>query len=400
MTNMKHLKDKPIAILGGGTTGRCQAADCALAKREVRLYELPEFAKELGKIIKTRELRLSGPQVNLYGFKRDGLAKIDTITTDMKEAVEGAGIISVSIPAIGFKAFFEKLIPHLEDGMIIHFCTGNFGSLLLRKMMHELGCDKKVIIGEWSSQPYGVRIKTEGGVKLPELNLLYRAITLRGATLPSTDQSAFLESAQYFPPLDSVVNPVEGDTVIDIGLSNVNPMLHVPGTILGVGVMENWGIIFGHDKYDFSIYSHAYCPSISEIQYAFYQEERQIAEAIGVGIQPFDKQDFFSRTNILGAEFMGPDVVVPFTEQFHLLKATGPYTIHNRYITEDVPVGCHIFYELGKKFGVQTPIIESFITLASVMTKIDFFQTGVTLKDLGIAKMNKTQLLKYLHEGL
>ncbi|MFX0170239.1 MAG: NAD/NADP octopine/nopaline dehydrogenase family protein, partial [Candidatus Hodarchaeota archaeon] len=96
----------------------------------------------------------------------------------------------------------------------------------------------------------------------------------------------------------------------------------------------------------------------------------------------------------------GPDVVVPFTEQFHLLKATGPYTIHNRYITEDVPVGCHIFYELGKKFGVQTPIIESFITLASVMTKIDFFQTGVTLKDLGIAKMNKTQLLKYLHEGL
>ncbi len=69
--------------------------------------------------------------------------------------------------------------------------------------------------------------------------------------------------------------------------------------------MENWGVIYGENKYDFSIYSHAYCPSISRVQLALYREECAIAEAMGVGIQEFTEESFFSRSNILGSEHMG-----------------------------------------------------------------------------------------------
>lgn len=104
---------------------------------------------------------------------------------------------------------------------------------------------------------------------------------------------------------------------MDIGFSNVNPVLHCPGTLLGVGVMENWGRIFGgNDKYSYSIYSHAYCESIAEVQYAFYQEEVALAEKMGVGIQKFSKKNFLSRTSILGPEYMGDDCIVPFDEQW------------------------------------------------------------------------------------
>src|SRR5690625_5526583 len=67
---------------------------------------------------------------------------------------------------------------------------------------------------------------------------------------------------------------VIGDTVLDIGFSNVNPVIHVPATILGVSTMENWGNIFGdYDKSGYSMYSHALSPSICEVQYQFYNEE-------------------------------------------------------------------------------------------------------------------------------
>lgn len=399
MGKMDYLQEKPIAVLGGGATARGHAACAALAGREVRLYELPDFFEGLGCIKENREIRLSGIQESLYGFKREGLAKIDVVTSDMEEAVKGAGIIVVSFPAVGYKAFLEKLIPRLEDGMVVHFTTANFGSLIMRKMMRESGCSKRIVIGEWSSQPYGIRIKSAGGQQMPEVSVNYWAISLRGSALPMIDQEKFFESKQYLPSLDSVVHPVRGDTVADIGFSNVNPILHCPGTILGVGTMENWGVIYGEDKHDFSIYSHAYCPSISKVQLALYKEECAIAEAMGVGIQQFSEESFFSRSNILGSEHMGGKFKVPFDEQYKLALGTGPFSIYNRYITEDIPVGCHIFRELGKKFGVKVPVIESMITLASVMTGVDYWSEGVTLNDLGIEHMDREALNAYLREG-
>jgi len=397
---MDYLKDKPVAVLGGGATARGHAACAALAGREVRLYELSDFFEGLGCIKDNREIRLSGIQESLYGFKREGLAKIDVVTSDIEKAVKGAGIIVISFPAVGYKAFLENLVPHLEDGMVVHFTTANFGSLIMRKMMREAGCNKRVVIGEWSSQPYGIRIKSAGGQQMPEVSVNYWAISLRGAALPMTDQEEFFESKQYLPSLDSVVRPIRGDTVADIGFSNVNPILHCPGTILGVGAMENWGVIYGESKYDFSIYSHAYCPSISKVQLALYREECSIAEAIGVGIQEFPEDSFFSRSNILGSEHMGEKFKIPFDEQYKLALGTGPFSIFNRYITEDIPVGCHIFWEFARKFGVKVPVIESMITLASVMTGTDFWKKGVTLEDLGIGHMDKEELNTYLREGV
>jgi opine dehydrogenase len=121
MVDMSYLKGKPIAVLGGGATARGHAACAAHQGREVRLYELPEFFDGLGCIKDKKEIRLSGLQQSLYGFKREGLAKLSVVTDDIKEAVRDAGIIIMSFPAVGNKTFLEKLIPNLEDGMVIHF---------------------------------------------------------------------------------------------------------------------------------------------------------------------------------------------------------------------------------------------------------------------------------------
>ena len=136
------------------------------------------------------------------------------------------------------------------------------------------------------------------------------------------------------------------------------------------------------------------------MQVAFYDEETALADAIGVDLARYPKEDFFSRASILGPEYMGEGCIVPFEEQWETGFTTGPFSIQNRYVTEDVPVGCHVYHELGKKFGVPTPVIDAMITIASVMVGKNFYESGVKLEELGIGNLDKQQLLEYLNNGV
>ncbi|MCC6108828.1 MAG: NAD/NADP octopine/nopaline dehydrogenase family protein [Denitrobacterium sp.] len=406
MADIEALRKAPIAVLGGGAVGKTCAADCALAGQEVRICDLqPFFQTTLATVERTGITVQAKPPAtqSKYGFERFGKATFSLVTDSVAEAVKGAKLIIVGVPSIAHEPFFKELIPHLEDGQIIHIIPDNYGSLKLRKLMREAGCDKDVVIGGWSSAPYGTRVDTEGGVMNAHVSLVYRAITLRGAALPMTDQDEFLESTKALGCFDAITEGdgvVSGGTVLDTGFSNVNPVIHVPGTVLGVSTMENFGTVLRGNIHDYSIYSHSFCPSISEVQYEFYNEEIALAKAIGVGIQEFKKDVFFQRTSVLGEEYMGEGCTVPFEEEWEVGYATGPFSIYNRYVTEDVPVGCHVYHELGKKFGVSTPIIDSMIAIAGVMTHKNYFEMGLTLEELGIAHLSKDELLDYLNNGV
>ena len=401
MADMSYLKDKPIAVLGGGAVAKAIAGDCALGGAKVRICDMEPFASKTLRNIEKVGIKFYGDQVNLYGFEREGFAKMDLVTTSVADAVKGAGLIVIGTPVFGHCPFFKALIPHLEDGQVIHIFPDNFGSLVLRKMMKDAGCTKNVIIGGWSSSTYGSRVDIHGGVITHKIRVYYRAITLRGAAMPACDTPDFLESANYLPSMDAVTTgdgTVAADTALDTGLSNVNPVLHCPGTILGISTMQNFGRIFGDDKSKYSIYSHAYCEGISEVQYSFYLEECSLANAIGVGIQPYEREHFFSRENVLGQEYMGLDYLIPFTEQDPIQYATGPFSMENRYITEDIPIGCNVYSQLGKAYGVPTPVIDSMIVLAQTILKRDLVSTGYTLDDLGIGGLSRERLNEYLRQ--
>ena len=408
MGKMDYLKNKPVAVLGAGAVGKTCAADCKLAGMKVHLYDIEPFAEKTLKFLDRTGIELDGIQRNLYGFKRSGIAKLDVMTSDMAEAVKGAGHVIVAAPAFAHESFFRKLIPHLEDGQVISTFTDNYASLLLCKLMREAGCDKKVIIGAWSSAPYGTRVETVGGFPLPHVGVKYRAITLRGATMPMTDVDDFMEASKSLACMDAVTfgdGPEVGNTVLDIGFSNINPVIHVPATLLGVSTMENWGKIFGDfDKRGYSMYAHALCPSICEVQYKFYNEEIALAEAIWVDLPRYSYESFFSRRSVLAQEYMGKDkdgkdnMILPLDEPT-TESNTGPNSIHHRYVTEDVPVGCKIYHELGVRYGVKTPIIDSMIVLAGAMLKKDYFTEGYSLEYLGIDGMEKPELLAYLNTG-
>ena len=163
----QHLADYTIAVLGAGAVGRSVAADCKLAG---------ESLKDLDKT----GIEIQGFELGKYNFKRNGIAKFDLVSDDLAEVVAGAQIILVAVPSVGHQTFFERLVPLLEDGQIIHIIPDNFGSLRLRKVLRETRPDVDVIVGGWSSAPYGTRIVKETGIDTKRVFLRYRAVSLRG----------------------------------------------------------------------------------------------------------------------------------------------------------------------------------------------------------------------------
>jgi len=386
------ILEKPVAILGGGAIGQTQAADFALEGCEVRLYDMPEFApKSLGEVLETRRIELGGVQSNLKNFSRSGVAQIHVVTTDISKALKGAGLVIIAVPGFGHEMFFERMIPHLEDGQVVSIFPDNFGSLVLRKMMQEKGRKVDVVIGGWHSAPYGTRMLEPGKVNctIREANQIYEAF-------PSRDGEGFFEALRDAPIFSGVSDFIQADTTLGVGMANANPLVHVPGSILNVGAME---VSQAEDilapKGQWNLYRHGMSPSVSRVPKAFYYEERKIMEALGLKMVPeYPDRQFFSKYSVMAMEYFIPFGVATLSGTIY-----GPNSIDDRYFTEDIPIGTVARYDIARALGVDVPVIEAMIYLGSIICERDFLKEGRSLEKMGLQGMGKEQMVYYLKEG-
>ena len=73
-----------------------------------------------------------------------------------------------------------------------------------------------------------------------------------------------------------------------------------------------------------------------------------------------------------------------------------PGVLDSRLIVEDVPMGLVPISALGRAAGVPTPIIDSVITLTGALVGQDFWKSGRTMESLGIAGLDREQLMARL----
>jgi opine dehydrogenase len=329
------------------------------------------------------------------------------VTYDMKEAVHGANHILVSAQAQGFEEIFEELAPLLEDGQTVSIFPDNFGSLILRRIMREKGLRTKVIIAGYSSLVYGARLTDFNNMETETdvVNVMYRENEIRVDTLPSSDFDAYQSASKEILALDATTL-VHGDTVLDIGLSNVNVLLHVPAVVLNTGAIENWGIIpnVGAPDVFYDIYAHGVSPSVGRVQYAFYQDQVAIAKAFGVSICHIEEDVLQSRMGLIGQMFYGEDYRLPFSEpldQTTWLPAPkgARFSMNSRYITEDVPVGCCGAISFANVLQVKTPVIRAMTNLSNIMMETDYCETGYSLKSFGLENMTAVEMVGFMRTG-
>jgi len=283
----------------------------------------------------------------------------------MAEAVRGTRIIMVTTIGWAHKPIAELCAPYLEDGQTIILASGQFGSLEFSKVIREKRPDLHVKIAETMSAPYGARREVSGKA---EVTIRSSVRELGLAALPARHTEQVMDEIRGLYP-DTFV---AGRNVVEVGLSNINILLHPGPLLLMTGQIELSGSKF--------FYS-GFTPSILRVVESTFQERNAILSALGL-------------RELYSFEKLKENIADPEVQQLE-----GPSDIHHRFVTEDCPMGLVALTSLGDLAGVPTPVCKALITLISEIIGIDCFKEGRNLEHLGIPGLSRHELCRFLDEG-
>jgi opine dehydrogenase len=361
---------KKVAVLGGGNGSHAMAADLALKGLEVNICEAPEFADAFATTLKRQQITL----IDANGAEKT--VKMALATTDFAAALKGVDYIMLPIPATGQERFFKAIMPHLEDGQTIISWPGNYGSLYLARMLKEKGLKKDITIAESHTLPWGCRMEAPGRIKV-----FVDAWKLLLAALPSRETARVVKDMKDYYPVAG------GSSVLETSLNNLNPIVHPVGTLLNAGAVDS-------RKEAFHLYRDGTTQSIARAIRAVFEEVSRVGKAVGVKMLSYPEKTFNLRSTIMSHYFKAPGDINSTVDHI-----SGPSSMQSRYITEDIPYGLVPVAGLACSYGVDIPIIDATICLASVVNRADYYEVGRSLGELGIAGLKPEELSKILKEG-
>lgn len=354
-----------FAVLGTGNSGQTFAADIALKGFNVNLAEVPAFESNLRAIEKKGGIKISGEAGN-------GFARLNMITTDLKEAVKGVDIIIIGGSAFAHEPISRLVAPYLEDGQFIMF-TSNFGALRFKKWMKDLNVPADVTPAETMSLLYATRAVEPGKVVVIGLKN-----HLPTAALPASRTDDFLAKINpVFPQL------VTAENVLVTSLNNLNPIVHPPMVLFSAGRIEST------DGKDWNLYAEGATESVTKVMLAMDEERMSLLERLGLnGIAFKDAFEAVYKNYSVGGQTMSLSETLRKSPIHSDPTFPAPSSIDTRYITEDLPFGLVPWSSIGNMWGMPTPNIDAIIQIASTMLNVDYFTEGLTVDDLGIEGMS------------
>ena len=170
--------------------------------------------------------------------------------------------------------------------------------------------------------------------------------------------------------------------VLETSLNNMNTVVHPLPVLLNAGSIER-GEKFRH-------YFDGITPAVGEVVEQMDRERVAVGRAYGLDI--LSLRDAYIHYYHVQAEKM--------SDLCHMSQAhaniMAPGVLDSRLIVEDVPMGLVPISALGRAAGVPTPIIDSVITLTGALVGQDFWKSGRTMESLGIAGLDREQLMAKL----
>jgi opine dehydrogenase len=360
--------NKPkFAILGTGNSGQTFAADISLKGYSVNLAEVPAFESVLRAIEKKGGIQLSG-------HAGQGFARLNMITTDLKEAIKGVDVIIFGGSAHGHEPIGKLLLKHFEDGQFILF-TSNFAALRFRKWMMEAGLTAQVTPVESMSLLYATRANEPGVVSCIGVKNI-----LPVAALPASQTQAFLDKVKpVFPQFTAA------DNVWATSVNNLNPIVHPTMVLFNAGRIESTG------GKGWNLYADGATESVAKVMLAMDEERMSLLKPVSKdGIAFKDAFETLYKQYGLGKKSLSETLRQSPIHGDPAFPA--PSSVDTRYLNEDLPFGLAPWSSIGRMWGIPTPNIDALVRIASTMLGLDYFTKGLTAKDLGIEGMSPAEV--------
>ena len=209
-----------VAVLGAGHGGLTAAADLTLRGHEVRLT--------------TRSPQTLAPVVERGGIELEGaagkgFAEVALVTTDLREAVEGADLVMLVVPVTAHAHYARELAAVLGDGQSVFLNPGHTcGGLHFVTELQRAGYEGEPRTCEASTLTYGCRVKGPAHV-----NVMTVVPQLPFAAFPGKHGAALCEQVrELFPAIKLAKN------VLETAFLNINAIEHPPMTLLNAGWIE------------------------------------------------------------------------------------------------------------------------------------------------------------------
>jgi opine dehydrogenase len=357
-----------VTVLGGGSSAQTLAADLAIYGWAVTLFDFPAFRERLDYIASTG-------QIEKYGSadtrRRTGLGKLKRVTFDMKEAVSGADLVAIAVPAYAHEAFFDELVKFVQDGQTVFITPGNWGALRFRQLIDARRPANKVRVAE-TDICFGPTRAGEPFVGPGRVRVIIERATIKLAAIPGRDADVVLQLLKGpYPELRAV------DSVLETSIGNTNPATHAPLMLMNTGWLE-------HTEGQFMIYRDGATRSVTRAMDTLATERDSVARAFGIDL-PRTTYDAYSR--LTGSKWVRDPCEV------------GPPSLHHRYILEDVPYGLTPLSALAALAAVPVPLTDAMITLASNATETDLRAGGLSLSKLGLCGLAAADVCRIAKAG-
>lgn len=361
-----------VAVLGAGNGGCAFSGHLAIKGFEVRLYEHPKFEKNIEEIRKRNGIELVR--------KVEGFGKLSNVTTNIKDAIQGADVVMVVVPAYAQSIIMEMALPYLENGQIVVFNPDNYGSLRFMKMVKDKGIKKKFRVAGTASLLYACRKSSPSKVDITAVKS-----TMPVGVLTAADTEYILKSLkEMFSEFTLASN------ILEVDFGNVNMILHCPTAVLNAGRIES-------TKGNFEFYWEGMTESVCRVMEEMDKEKIKVGEKLGLELA----STLESMRQFYSSEKEGKDLhdflVNSRVHGGH--GANAPKDLKHRYLSEDVPYGLCAVSSFGKLVNVPTPTIDSIIQLSSIMNGEDYMKSGMTIEKMGLSDKTHEEMMKYIIEG-
>ncbi len=372
----KHMlgkKRRPVfAVLGAGHGGMAMAGHLAIMGHEVRLFNRsPERIEPIRRSKRVEVIARNGEEIPR------GVGRLAVVTTDMKEAVTGADIIMVVVPATGHAWLAETMAPHLQDGQMIVLHPGRTGGALeVHHTLHARGVTADVVVAEAQTLLYACRAVNPGQVQIFRVKNSVPVAAIPAHRTPDVIQALSTAYSQFIP----------GDNVIKTGMNNIGAIFHPAVTLLNSARIES-------THGDFEYYVEGITPSVARVLEAMDRERVAVGAALGFNCMSA-REWLYSAYDAAGKTL---HEAIQANRGYYGI--TAPAHLNHRYLTEDVPMSLVPIASVGDMLGVPCPAIKTIVTLANIMHECDYWETGRTAEKLGLAGLTLEQIRLLVLEG-
>jgi opine dehydrogenase len=358
--------DVRFAVIGGGNGGLAMAGYMAYKGFSVNLYNRTQ--ERIQSLIENPTIYLNG------AVESSGL--LNKVTCNLKEAIRDTDIIMVTTPATGHYDLARLMAPHLEEGQIIVLNPGRTGGALeVYETLRKSGCQKNIVVAEAQTFIYACRAI---GPRSAKIFSVKHEVALAAIPAIFTKKVIRLLSGAY-PQFTPAKN------VMETSLNNFGAIFHPAPTLLNSGHIERGET--------FEYYLEGITPSIGHMLEKLDSERMKVATALGV--RAVSAMQWLEES--YGAK--GESIYEAIQNNPAYKGLTAPKGLDTRYIYEDVPCSLVPIYSIALKLGIETPVIDTIIRLANILTGRNFFEEGRTVQKLGLKDMTVTEILEFAKTG-